>query len=164
MKGEVPLRKELKAVRPAPPKETLMKLKVKEVMNPRPRTVGPDTSVDGMIERLRQQIEDCFPVVNKDKKLVGIVTESDLIHVLHAPVRQAVVGGVLTKDVMKSMARNVGEVMTKRPITVAPEMTIQETLNIMATNKLRHLPVVEGEKLVGLISLRDILNLYHLIR
>lgn len=164
MKGELPLRKEMEAVRPAPPKETLMKLKVKEVMSPRPRTVTPDTSIEGLIERLRQQIEDCFPVADKDGKLVGVVTESDLLRVLYAPVRQAVVGGALTKDVMKSMARNVGEIMTKRPTTVAPEMTIQETLNIMVAHKFRHLPVIEGEKLVGLISLRDILNLYHLTR
>lgn len=164
MKGEVPLKREIQAVRPAPPKETLMKLKVKEVMNPKPRTVGPDTSIEGMIELLRQQIEDYFPVVDKDKKLVGIVTESDLLQVLHAPIRRATVGGVHARDVMKRMASNVGEIMTKRPVTVTPEMTIQETLNIMASHKLRHLPVAEGEALVGLISLRDILNLYHLIR
>lgn len=164
MKGEVPLRKEFKAVRPAPPKEVVWKMKVKDVMNPRPRTITSDTSIEDSIERLRSQIEDCFPVVDKDRKLVGIVTGSDLLHVLRVPVGLPVVGGTLTKNVMKSMARNAGEIMTKRPITVAPEMTIQETLNIMASHKFRHLPVVEDEKLVGLISLRDILNLYHLIR
>jgi len=164
MKGEVPLRKEFKKVRPAPPKETMMKMKVKDVMNPRPRTVISDTSIEGMMERLRQQIEDCFPVVNKNRKLVGIITESDLLDILHVPTRRATVGSTLVREAMKRVASNVGEIMTKRPITVTPRMTIQETLDIMATHKLRHLPVVEGEKLVGLINLRDILNLYHLIR
>ena len=165
MKGEVPLRKELKAVRHEPPKETMMKMKVKDVMNPRPRTVSPETSIEGLMERLRQQIEGCFPVVDKKRKLVGIVTESDLLDILYVPAQRAIVGGSdIVREAMKRAAGNVGEMMTKRPITVTPKMTIQETLSIMATHKLRHLPVVEGEKLVGLINLRDILNLYHLVR
>jgi CBS domain-containing protein len=164
MKGEVPMGEEFKKVRPTPPKETMMKMKVKDVMNPRPITVTSDTSIESMIERLRQQIEDCFPVVNKNRKLVGIITESDLLDVLYIPTHRATVGSTLVREAMKRVARNVGEIMTKRPITVTPKMTIQETLNIMATHKLRHLPVVEGEKLVGLINLRDILFLYRLIR
>jgi len=163
MKGKISPRNKLRAVRPAPRKEIIWKMKVKDIMNPKPRTITPDTSIEDSIDRLRSQIGDCFPVIDKERKLVGVVTESDLLHVLHAPVREAVVGGVLTKNVMKSMARNVGEIMTKNPITATPEMTIQETLNIMAGIKFRHLPVVQGGKLVGLISLRDILNLYQLI-
>jgi acetoin utilization protein AcuB len=143
----------------------MMKMKVRDVMNPRPRTVSPETSIEGLMERLRQQIEDCFPVVDKKRKLVGIVTESDLLDILYVPVQRAIVGGSdIVREAMKRAAGNVGEMMTKRPITVTPNMTIQETLSIMATHKLRHLPVVEGEKLVGLINLRDILNLYHLVR
>jgi CBS domain-containing protein len=163
MKGKISPRNKLRTVRPAPRKETIWKMKVKDIMNPKPRTITPDTSIEDSIDRLRSQIGDCFPVIDKERKLVGIVTESDLLHVLHAPMREAVVGGVLIKNVMKSMAKNVGEIMTKNPITVTPEMTIQETLNIMAGNKFRHLPVVQGGKLVGLVDLRDILNLYQLI-
>lgn len=153
------------AARPAPmPKKLLMEMKVRDVMNPRPRSISPEASIEDMIERLRQQIEDCFPVVDKRGKLVGIVTESDILGALQIPVRQATVGGAMVRNVMKRMASNVGEMMTKCPITVTPEMTIQETLDVMVAHKLRHLPVVEGEKLVGLICIRDILNLYHLVR
>ncbi len=148
---------------PVHPKN-LMETKVKEVMNRRPRAVSSDTSIEGLLERLLGQIEDCFPVINKNQKLLGIVTESDVLHVLQVPMRRAIVGHAMIKEAMKRSARNVSDIMTKRPITVTPETTIQETLNLMTAHKLRHLPVVEGERLVGLVCLRDIIELYHVLR
>lgn len=142
----------------------LMETKVKDIMNRRPRTVRMATSIDGLLERLLGQIEGCFPVVDKDNKLLGIVTESDVLQVLHIPASQATVGYAALKEAMKRFANTVGEIMTKRPITATPEMTVAETLDLMVEHKLRRLPVVEGEKLVGLISLRDIIELYRVLR
>jgi len=156
-------RKGVQNPEPIHPK-SLMETKVKEVMNRRPRTVTPDTSIDGLLECLRGQIEDCFPIVDKNRKLLGIVTESDVLHVLQVPLRHVTVGHTMVKQAMKRSASTVGEIMTRRPITVAPNMTIQEALNLMAAHKLRHLPVVEKELLVGLICLRDIIELYHALR
>lgn len=144
--------------------KSLMETKVKEVMNRRPRTVTPNTSIAGLLESLRGQIEDCFPVVNKNRKLLGIVTESDVLHVLQVPLRHVTVGHAMIKQAMKRSASTVVEIMTKRPITASPDMTTQEALNIMAAHKLRHLPVVEKERLVGLICLRDIIELYQTLR
>jgi acetoin utilization protein AcuB len=132
-------------------------------MNRRPRTVRPQTSIDGLLERLLAQIEGCFPVVDKDQRLLGIVTESDVLQVLYSPVSKATVGSVF-REAMKVAAKTVGEIMTKRPISVTPEMTIAEALNLMSAHKLRRLPVVEGEKLVGLVSLRDIIELYRVLK
>jgi len=143
---------------------SLMEIKVKEVMNRRPRTINPDTSIEGLVERLLGQVEGCFPVVDRDRKLLGIVTESDLLQVLQVPLREATVGHAMMKEVMKRSASKVEEIMTKRPITATTEMTIQETLNLMAAHKLRYLPVVENEKVVGLICLRNILHFYHMLR
>ncbi len=141
----------------------LLGIRVKEIMNHRPRTVRPETSLDGLLERLLGQIEDCFPVVDKDQRLVGVVTESDVLRVLHPPVHQAMVAPVL-RELMKTAAKTVSEIMTKRPVTVKPDMTVAEVLNIMFEHKFRRLPVVEGEKLVGLVSLRDIIELYRVLR
>nr|MDO8118435.1 CBS domain-containing protein [Candidatus Sigynarchaeota archaeon] len=146
-------------------KEALLKMKVKDVMNPRPRTIHPGTTIKGTMQRLRQQIEDCLPVVDKDGKLMGVVTESDVLYALHVPPRRAAVGSAMVRQAMKQVASNAGELMTKNPISVMPNMTIQETLNIMVEHKHRHLPVVEKDnKLVGLISLREIINLYSMVK
>jgi len=145
-------------------KETFLKIKVKDVMNARPRTIRPDTTIKGTMQRLRQQIEDCLPVVDKDEKLVGVVTESDILYALYVPPRQGTVGSAMVRRAMKQFARNAGELMTKNPISVTPDMSIQETLSIMAEHKHRHLPVVEKNKLVGLISLREIISLYAMIK
>lgn len=159
MNGE---KKEPKPHVPVHPRR-LTETRVRDVMNRRPRTVRPETSIDGLLERMLGQIETCFPVVDKDQRLVGIVTESDVLQVLHPPVPQATVGSVL-RAAMKSVAKTVGEIMTKRPVAVTPEMTVVEALNLMVAHKLRRLPVVEGEKLVGLLSLRDIIDLYRVLR
>lgn len=141
----------------------LLKIRVKEIMNRRPRTVRPETSLEGLFERLLGQIEGCFPVVDKNQRLLGIVTESDVFQIIHPPVPQAAIGSVF-RDAMKTTAKTVGEIMTKHPVTVTPEMTVAEAMNLMSAHKFRRLPVVEGEKLVGLVSLRDIIDLYRVLR
>lgn len=143
--------------------KNFMKIKVKEVMNLNPRTVDPDTSIDGLLNRLLGQIEDCFPVVDKNKRLIGIVTESDFLQVLHPQIPQALVGSAL-KEVLKSSASTVSEIMTTHPITTTPEMKIAEALNLMTAHKLRRLPVVEDGRLVGLLSLRGIIELYRVLK
>lgn len=146
-------------------KETLLKMKVKEVMNPRPRTIRPDTTIKGAMQRFRQQIEDCLPVVDADGKLAGVVTESDILYALHVPPRQGTVGSAMVRQAMKQVASNAGELMTKNPISVTPDMSIQETLGIMVEHKHRHLPVVgKDNKLAGLISLREIISLYSMVK
>jgi CBS domain-containing protein len=146
-------------------KETLLKMKVKDVMNPKPRTIHPDTSIRGTMQRIRQQIEDCLPVVDADGKLVGVVTESDILYALRVPSRESTVGSTMVRQAMKQVASNAGELMTKNPISVTPDMSIQETLGIMVEHKHRHLPVVEkNNELVGLISLREIIGLYSMIK
>jgi len=159
---KVPPKKE---IGPLLDKETLLKMKVKEVMNPRPRTIRSDTTIKGTMQRFRQQIEDCLPVVDADGKLLGVVTESDILYALHVPPRQSAVGSTMVRQAMKQVASNAGELMTKNPISVTPDMLIQETLSIMVEHKHRHLPVVEKDnKLVGLISLREIIGLYRMIK
>ncbi len=142
----------------------LMDVKVSEVMNKRPREVREDTSIDGLLERMLGQIETCFPVVDKNHKLVGIVTESDLFQMFHSQLPWTTVGGARLREILKYSAKTVGDIMTKRPVTVSPDMTVGEAMNLMIANKVRRLPVLEGDKLVGLLTLRDIIELYRIIR
>jgi CBS domain-containing protein len=144
--------------------KTLREMKVEDIMNRRPRTVGPHTSIDGLLERLLTQLEDCFPVVGKDRKLLGIVTGSDVLHVLLARVPHVSIGHISIREIRKRHARVVEDIMTRRPISARPQMSVVEALNLMASHKLRHLPVVKNGRLVGLICLRDIIDLYRMLR
>ena len=141
-----------------------MEVKVSEVMKKRPREVREYTSIDGLLERMLGQIESCFPVVDKNRKLVGIVTESDLLQMFHSQIPWATIGSTKVREILKYSANTVGDLMTKNPVTVSPDMNIGEAMNLMISNKVRRLPVVKGDKLVGLLSLRDIIELYRIIR
>ncbi len=134
----------------------LMEKKVREVMNEKPITVKNETSIDDLLDLMLDQVETCVPVVDDNRKLIGIVTESDLFQTLHPRPR--------IREALKHVARNVGEMMTKRPVYVTPDMTIAEAMNLMRENKFRRLPVVEGNKLVGLLSLRDIIEFYRMFK
>jgi CBS domain-containing protein len=82
-------------------------------------------------------------VVMQGSWLAGILTERDVL-------RAAASGADLTKS-------PVSEWMTRNPITATPDTTIGEAADVMLTNGFRHLPVVEGRELQGVVSIRDVL-------
>jgi CBS domain-containing protein len=83
-------------------------------------------------------------VVMQGSWLAGILTERDVL-------RAAASGSDLTKS-------PVSEWMTRDPVTATPDMTTGEAAEVMLTNGFRHLPVVEGRELKGVVSIRDILS------
>ncbi|MEM3519076.1 MAG: CBS domain-containing protein [Candidatus Hadarchaeales archaeon] len=142
----------------------LAEMKVEEIMNRRPRTVKPDTTITGLIERMLGEIDACFPVVDKDLNLLGIVTESDILHVLCPRLPDKLVGSASIKELMKTSAEKVEDIMTENPITVKPDAKVGDALELMRIHKLRRIPVVKGKKLVGLVHLRDIIQAYKLLK
>jgi CBS domain-containing protein len=82
-------------------------------------------------------------VVMQGSWLAGILTERDVL-------RAAASGSDLTKS-------PVSEWMTRNPITATPDTTIGEATDVMLTNGFRHLPIVEGRELKGMVSIRDVL-------
>lgn len=82
-------------------------------------------------------------VVMQGSWLAGILTERDVL-------RAAASGSDLTKS-------PVSEWMTSNPITATPDTTIEEAAEVMLINGFRHLPVVEGRELKGMVSIRDVL-------
>jgi CBS domain-containing protein len=82
-------------------------------------------------------------VVMEGSWLAGILTERDVL-------RAAASGTDLTKS-------PVSEWMSRNPITATSDMTIGEAADVMLTNGFRHLPVVEGRELRGVVSIRDVL-------
>jgi CBS domain-containing protein len=77
-------------------------------------------------------------------KLVGIFTERDVL--------------TLAGDATDLDAVKVGDVMTREPFTVDADVAVLDAARLMGERKIRHLPVVEGEHLLGMIGIRDVLG------
>jgi acetoin utilization protein AcuB len=91
-----------------------------------------------------------LPVV-RNKKLVGIVTQSDIQRTLPGMVGEA------TNDAqLDAITHTVGDIMTTDPVTVAPEDTIQDVAEQMLENQVSGLPVVQNDRVVGIITESDI--------
>lgn len=107
-------------------------------------SVGPDASVFAAIELMADKGIGALVVLEKDK-LVGVVSERDYAR----------------KVVLKERASKqtpVGEIMTREVFYVRPELTVEECLAIMTDKRIRHLPVLDGDKLVGIVSIGDLVK------
>lgn len=125
---------------------------VKDRMTAKPFIIAPDTSVAEALSLMRQNSVRRLPVVDKKGHLVGIVSEKDLLYASPSPATSLSVyeiGYLLSK-------LKVEEIMTKKVITVVPMAPIEEAARIMVDNKIGGLPVMEGERLVGIITETDV--------
>ncbi len=126
----------------------MLNKKVKEIMTTDVITTTPDVDVVNAFEKLMEHKISSLPVV-EDEKLVGIITATDVGHNL-----------ILDKY---ELGTNVDEIMIKSVVTVSPEDSLETAINVMkdgvsSSGILNQLPVVEDEKLVGIISDGDIIQ------
>jgi signal transduction histidine kinase len=107
--------------------------------------VSPDWPVRRAIALLASWKVGTTLVTDFEGGLLGIISERDVIRALNES------GGSILRV-------RVRELMTRLVITCTPETTIPEALSLMAVHRIRHLPVVRGAKILGLISIRDVLE------
>ncbi len=107
-------------------------------------SVEPGITVYKAIEQMCERNIGGLLIVEQEK-LVGIFTERDY-------ARKLILKGKSSKDTA------ISELMTKNPFTVTADNTIEDCMNIMTEKRIRHLPVVEGERLVGVISIGDVVR------
>lgn len=107
-------------------------------------SVKPDDTVFSSLQLMADKGIGSLLVMEGDK-LVGIVTERDY-------ARKIILDGKSSKGSI------VAEVMTKRVLWVAPERTIQECMALMTDKRARHLPVLEDERVVGVVSIGDLVK------
>ncbi len=107
-------------------------------------STSPDSSVYEALQLLAEKDVGALLVL-QDGELVGIVSERDY-------ARKVVLHG------MTSMKTPVKEIMTEEVITVGPGITVEEAMTLMTDKHIRHLPVVEGERIVGVVSIGDLVK------
>jgi len=116
---------------------------VKEIMNKNVVTIEPDVTVQ---DAAKKMVEDGtkFLIVTEKGKLVGIVSEWDFVK------------KVAGEEEFKEDAK-LGTIMTKKVIVVPPDVEISEAAEIMSTNNIKKLPIVEKNVLIGVVTAMDIL-------
>jgi CBS domain-containing protein len=107
-------------------------------------TVVPGTSIYQALELMVEKNVSALLVMENDK-LAGIFTERDY-------ARKVALKGRSSKDTL------IGEIMTRDLVTVSPNSTIDECMELMTGKFIRHLPVVENNKLAGIISIGDVVR------
>ena len=121
--------------------------KVRDILKAKGKTVfsvEPTIMVYQAIEQMCDKNIGGLLIV-ENGNLVGIFTERDY-------ARKLILKGKSSKDTP------INELMTKNPITVTPDNTIEECMNIMSGKRIRHLPVVEDNHLTGMISIGDVVK------
>ena len=114
---------------------------IREVMTTELITVEPSTSIAAAVTVMGMQRVGAV-LVMEQARLEGIFTERDLVR-------------AMSHDISAS-SQPVAQWMTRNPVTVGPETSVEEALEIMLAGHFRHLPVMEGESSVGIVSIRDV--------
>ena len=107
-------------------------------------TIGPTAMVIDAVRFMDEKNVGALPVVDNGT-LVGIVSERDY-------TRKVILKGRSSKDTP------VSDIMTKAVLTVNPSNSVTECMQIMTDKRVRHLPVLDGRNLVGILSIGDVVN------
>ena len=125
---------------------------IKDRMTRPPITAPPEMPMQEALKLMRERGIRRLPVVDKKGKLVGIVSDRDLLHASPSDATSLSVwelNYLLSKVTLK-------ELMTTPVITVSPETPVQEAARIMAEKKIGGLPVVQAGKVIGIITETDL--------
>jgi len=131
---------------------------VREVMTQWPISVHPETSTREALRLLDEHTITAMPVVQPDGRIVGVVSEADL-------VRDAVPGDPRTHldisrdDPRTSRPGTVAEVMNHHPVTVGPQADVAEAVELMTSTAVKSVPVVDDTlHVLGMLSRRDVVH------
>lgn len=131
-------------------------MQVSKRMTKNPITVSPDTPVPEAREKMKKENIHRLPVIDKHNKLVGIITEKDILYASPSTATTLDVyemANLLSKLKVKS-------VMTKEILSVTPDTILEEAARIIADNKIGGLPVMDKDLLVGVITESDLFHVF----
>ena len=144
-------------------------LTAKDIMTKDVVTVTPDTSIEKLAGLLVSNQISGAPVVDADGSIFGMVTENDLISQnkrLHIPTVVSFLGAAIylesskkfADEVRRVTATKVGDICTRKVITISGETTLTDIATIMDEKKVHVLPVIKDGKVVGIVGKRDVVR------
>jgi CBS domain-containing protein len=116
-------------------------MKIRDVMTPNPRTVSPNDTVQTAAQVMLAEDTGAVPVVN-DGRVLALVTDRDIV------VRVVAEGA--------SLSSPVRDIASKGVICATPDMSTREASELMSEHQIRRLPVVENDRLIGIVSIGDL--------
>ncbi len=146
---------------------------VRDYMTPNPYTIRADAAIADAIQLMEEKQVRGLPVVDSNGRLVGLVSEADLIvreAPLEPPLYITFLGSVIYfespesfhQHLKKTLGQQVQDVMTPNPKTISADAPISEAARLMVTHHISRLPVLDDQgQLVGIISRHDLLRALH---
>jgi CBS-domain-containing membrane protein len=131
-------------------------VKVREIMSRPVVTVSPGTGIKTAATLLAEHGVSALPVVNTKGELVGIVSEADLMSIETRPDPRT--QATPLPPTAGSSPRTVAEVMTRKVLTVSTESEVSQAARIMLDAGIKRVPVVQGRRVVGILSRRDLVR------
>jgi CBS domain-containing protein len=128
--------------------KTVMELPLTALEMTKVHSVSPQTTVEDAVHTLNRQKLDILEVVEGDK-LVGLLSVRDIVTRVGTNYRE-------------KMALPIRQFMTPNPETLAPEVPITFAINKMDVGGYRHVPVVQGDRMIGVVSSRDVIH--HIVK
>jgi len=119
-------------------------MRVSEIMNKEPITISPETRVGQALKLMQQHQIRHLPVISDDF-MVGWISARTLREVLLASMLEII---------------TVGDVMVEAPISVTPDTSVDEAARLVHEHRIGGMPVLDGEKLVGVITVNDLLSAF----
>jgi len=144
-----------------------------DIMRREVRTVGPDATVEEVAAILAEAEYSGLPVVDEEDRVIGIVTEADLLaraKRLNLPKFFPFLGGVIyledprrfEEELRKATAARVRDVMTAEVVTVTEDTPLEDVATLLVERGINRVPVVRDGRLVGIITRDDILRAVYL--
>ena len=135
---------------------------VKEIMNTDVKSVKPDSSVRDVAMVMCLQKISGMPVIDDDNNLVGIISEKDVLQHMFPDMDESMTMDSkpdfeeMEKRYTETLGMRVSELMTKTVATVSADIPVLKAASMMWLRKIRRIPVTDGSKLVGIVSIGDV--------
>jgi CBS domain-containing protein len=141
-------------------------MKARDVMVSPAITVKPSASVRDVAKIFSARRISAVPVVDEQGKLIGIVSEGDLMHRAEAGTErkrswwlQGLTGDeTLAAEYVKAHAHKVADVMTRRVITASPDSPLHEIASLLENNSIKRVPIVKDGQVVGIVSRANLIQ------